>query len=140
MTKQETFLQLIKDLELPVGDVKAKKLITQLSEHELDDLVEKYQAVLVYEEQIETALVEEDSAVAEKIIERVDDEALKDALQLIDEEEQELNKLEEELDAVELEVEGRFDTILDKQNLDNMRADAQLVALLDDMLKAAKAE
>ena len=140
MTKQQTLLNLINDLALPVTDTRAKKLVDGLNDQELDDLISKYESVKAYHDKLEEEAFEANPEAAGKILEQADDKALERELELINQEEAEVGKQSEELDMVETETESRFATILDKQKLDNIRAQEQLNSLLEDMIKAAKQE
>ena len=140
MTKQQTLFNLIEALAIPISRQEFEQNIKALKDEELDDLIHKYSQVKEYEDSINELAVETDPVKAEKLVNEADDVALEEELKLIDQEGEEFKAEVEELETQNEEATGRLQVILDKQNLDNMRADAELVALLDDMLKAAKAE
>lgn len=122
MDNKTKLLNLITELNLPLTGEDAAALVNKLSKEELEDLLEKAQASIDFDNELDAYLAEKAHEELAKLNQEYGDE-----IATIDEQTRAANmKAQEELDvsldAIEQEATDRIDTVVQKFETDTQRS------------------
>ena len=112
--KRKRLLELVEELNFPIPPDEARESAEKLSEEDLDTLLETYEAVAVYREELENSVRDQDPKKYAEIMEDYQKKMLDAELEYADKFEESQKEEDEKIEGAENKAEQNIDNTVEK--------------------------